>query len=346
MVRALAAIAISMCWAAHGAAAAEPGAPDPDRARATGSAPSTATSTAPPAALRSALVDALGSEDAAQVERAVTAIVGLRAPEADPDVLFAAARACEDKLQDPGRAVAIYERIVAQHPSARIATTAARRVAALRELVGPHGESASQAAELARLIASADALPAEAVIARGKQLATTAWAGAPTAALWLAEWLRRTRRLAEAQEQYAVVVVRWPALPQAEAALRGGAGCALEARNWSLAEALASRLPAADAAARQVRDDLLAAAARGRRRSRWYVAAWVAIAGAFAALAGSLAEVVLRSPRGARRAMLRPPIEVVFLAPVALVLIGVAFTAHRLIAPAVTAISAGGLGLS
>jgi hypothetical protein len=323
VVRVLAAIAIgSLCWAAHGAAAAQPSAPD------------------------AGLVDALGSEDMAQVERAVAGIARLPASEVDPDALFAAARACEDKLLDPGRAVAIYERVVADHPSARIATTAARRVAALRELVGPHGQSADQAAELARLIASADGHAAEQVIARGKQLAAAAWAGAPTAALWLADWLRRTRRHAEAQAQYAEIVARWPALPQAEAALRGGAGTALEARNWSLAEALANRLPVAEPAARQLRDDLLAAVARGRRRRRWYIAAWVAIAGALAALTGSLAEAIARTPPGARRAMLRPPIEVVFLAPVALVLAGVAFTAHRLIAPAVTAISAGGLALS
>ena len=275
----------------------------------------------------------------------MAAIEGIAAPEGDADALFAAARACEDKLFDPGRAVVIYERVVAEHAAARVATMAARRVAALREMIGPHGESAAQAGELARLVATADAMSAEAVIERGERLAAAAWPGAATAALWLAEWLRRTRLLAAAQERYAAVVARWPGSPQAEAALRGGAGCALEAHDWALAEELANRLPAAEAAQRDARDDLLAAAARGRRRRRWYVAAWVAIASAFAALVGSLVEAVRRSPRGARSA-LRPPIEVVFLAPVALVLIGVAFTAHRLIAPAVAVISAGGLALS
>src|SRR4029079_1326577 len=81
-------------------------------------------------------------------------------------------------------------------------------------------------------------------------------------------------------------------------------------------------------------------------RSRWYMAAWVAIAGAFAALIASLADAVRRRPPGARRAALRPPVEVVFLAPVAAVLVGGAFTAHPLIAPAVAAIAAGGLALS
>jgi hypothetical protein len=91
---------------------------------------------------------------------------------------------------------------------------------------------------------------------------------------------------------------------------------------------------------------VLAAAASGRRRARWYVGAWLALAGTLAALIGSLVEAALRSPPGRRRAVLRPPIEVAYLAPVAAVLIGVAFTAHRLIAPAVAAISAGGVALS
>lgn len=307
-------------------------------------APTSATPIPPGA--RDKPLEALGSADPAEVERAIAAIAAVPASEADPDALFAAARACEDKLLDPGRAAAMYERVVAEHPAARIATMAARRVAALRELLGPRGESAAEAAELARLIASADALPVDAVIARGRRLADAAWPGAPTAALWLADWLRRTRRLVQAQEQYAAVAARWPGRPEAEAALRGGAGCALEARNWTLAAVLASRLAVTDAAARGARDDLLAAAARGQRRSHWYVAAWVAIAAAFAALLGSLAETIARSPHGGRRALLRPPIEVVFLAPVALVLVGVAFTAHRLIAPAVAVISAGGLALS
>ncbi|HEY0986530.1 MAG TPA: hypothetical protein VGD80_05725, partial [Kofleriaceae bacterium] len=193
-MRALAAAAfVSLCCAAGSASA------DADRAQAprtpAGSPTansSASTSSDPPApATRGALIDALGASDAAQVERAVAAIERVAAPDGDPDALFAAARACEDRLLDPGRAAAIYERIVGEHGAARVAAMAARRSAALRELIGPHGESAAQAAELARLIATADALPAEAVIERGEELAAAAWPGAPAAGLWLAEWLRR-----------------------------------------------------------------------------------------------------------------------------------------------------------
>ena len=295
---------------------------------------------------RDALLDALGSGDVHDVEHAVAAIQQQPASAADPDVLFEAGRACEDRLLDRGRAVALSDRIATEHPNARIASAAARRAAVLREQIGPHGETAALAVELAQLIARADTQPVDVVIQRAERLATTTWPGAPAAALWLADWLRRSGRLAEAQAHYADIVARWPALPQAHAALRGGAGCALDAHDWSLAEALANRLPVTDAADQTIRDDLLAAAARGHRRARWYIAAWLAIAIAFGTLLASFLEAALCSPPGTRRSALRPPIEVLFLGPVAAVLVGVAFTAHRLIAPAVATITGGGLALA
>src|SRR5262249_55437383 len=155
--------------------------------------------------------------------------------------------------------------------------TASRRAAALRELIGPHDETAAEAAALARVIARADSLAPDAALDQAERLATASWPGAPTAALWLADWLRRTGRLSDAIAPYVAIPARWPSRPEAEVALRGGAGCALEAHDWALAEALASRLGVADAAERGVRDDLLAAAARGRRRRCWYVAGWLAI---------------------------------------------------------------------
>ena len=349
----LAAIALALAGAPSAAAAA-PSDPSQDasspahRANAAGpAAPGTAPSApAGGPAERAALLDALSSDDRGRIERAVAAIGEPPRGDVDPDVVFAAARACEDKLGDPRRAAALYDRITADHPSARVATAAARRAAALRELVGAHGETAALAAELSQLIARADAEPAGAVIARGERLAAAAWPGAPRAALWLADWLRRSGRPAEADARYAALAARWPTLPEAREALRGRAGCALDAHDWSRAEALASQLPSDDPADRSVRDNLLAAAARGRRRARWYTAAWLAIAAALAVLLGSLAEAMLRSPAGTRRAALWPPIEVAFLAPVAAVLVGVAFTAHRLIAPAVAAISVGGVILA
>ncbi|HEX4418448.1 MAG TPA: hypothetical protein VH165_11140, partial [Kofleriaceae bacterium] len=118
-------------------------------------------------------IDALGAADLRDVERAVTAITRTPARQANPDVLFAAARACEDKLLDPARAAAIYARITTDHPMARVATAAARRLDALRALLGDHGEAAGPAAELAQLVAHADDQPAAAVLATATRLTTT-----------------------------------------------------------------------------------------------------------------------------------------------------------------------------
>src|SRR6185295_2984385 len=149
---------------------------------------------------RAALLEALSSDDRERIERAVAAIGDAR--DAEPDVAFAAARACEDKLEDPGRALALYDRITGEHPSARVAAAAVRRAAALRELVGPHGETAALARELTQLIARADAEAVGEVIRQGERLAEAAWPGAPRAALWLADWLRRSGRAGEAAARY------------------------------------------------------------------------------------------------------------------------------------------------
>ena len=65
---------------------------------------------------------------------------------------------------------------------------------------------------------------------------------------------------------------------------------------------------------------------------------------AFALLLGSLVEASLRG--GLRRPAFAPPVEIWFLGPIALVLAGVAFTAHQAIAPAVLRISLAGIALA
>lgn len=290
------------------------------------------------------LLDGLATDDPRALAAAVEAIE--RAPTAPElaDTLYAAARACEDRLLDPARALAIYERILTELPHARVAAAAQRRAAQLRATVGAGGEHAARAAELARVIAGADALPLDAVIARATALADAPWPGAPDAALWLAEHLRRLRRHAAAQARYALVTARWPASPQAGAAVRGGAGNAIEAGAWDVAETLARQLPATDPGDRIVRDDLLAAIAGGRLRSRLYLVAWIVAALVLAGLLGSLAEAVLRG--GRRLPSPRPPLEVWFLVPLGLLVLAIAYVARPAIAPTVTTIVAGGLVLA
>ncbi|MBA3503658.1 MAG: hypothetical protein H0T65_25065, partial [Deltaproteobacteria bacterium] len=170
------------------------------------------------------------------------------------------------------------------------------------------------------------------------------WPGAPDAAFFLAEWLQRTGRLEDAQRRYAAIETKWPGTPQALAARRGGASVAIMAHAWSRAEALSRALPVADEADRVLREELLDRIERGRRFDFWYRVSWILLIGCVLALIASLAEAGLRG--GWRRPSLKPPVEVYFLLPIGAVLVGVALTTHRAVAPAVFALSIGGLVLA
>src|SRR6187200_2623583 len=101
-----------------------------------------------------ALLAGLETDDPTALANAVAAIE--RAPSTPElaDVRFAAGRACEDRLHDPARALAIYERIVRETPDAGISIAAGRRIEQLRGV----NEHAREAAELAQLVAAADTL--------------------------------------------------------------------------------------------------------------------------------------------------------------------------------------------
>lgn len=292
------------------------------------------------------LVDGLATDDPRALDAAVTAI---EKAAADPDALFAAGRVCEDRLVDPARALAIYERIVRELPSSRVAAAAEHRAAQLRPRVGERGEHAREAAELARLIADAGAsdpavgrgkLSVDEIIARGDALAAIDWPGAPDAAVWLADWLRGAGRFDDARARYAIVIAKWPDGPQAASALRGETGATIDAHDWDAAEALVDKISTVAPEDRVLRDELAGEIRQGRRRDRFYVVAWIAVG---LVIAGLFASLVEASRKAGKRLSLVPPIEVMFLAPVAAVIVGVSFTANRVIAPAVVTISIGGL---
>src|SRR5688500_5433061 len=285
------------------------------------------------AANEAELLRGLATDDPAALAQAVTAIENAPTTSELADVLFAAGRACEDRLHDPARALAIYERIERELPDAGISISAGRRAAQLRNVKG----YAKEAAELADLVARADQLPRADVIRRAEALVAAPWPGAANAALWLADWQCRTTQFEAAQARYASVLARWPDGETAQLARRNAAGCAIDAHDWDLAERLARALPTGDELDRAVREDLLESVSRGRFRAKLYIASWIGLVLAILMLLASLVEACIRA--GKRWPALRPPIEVLFLAPIAAVIIGASFTAHRAIAPAVLRIS-------
>jgi tetratricopeptide (TPR) repeat protein len=291
------------------------------------------------------LVERLGATSRADVERAVADIE--RAPATTPyldEAMREAARACEDVLADPARALALYDRILAEFPNGSASRVARVRARLLRDRVGTGNVHAKEAAALAALVTSADDTPVDEVIRRAEALAALDWPGAPDAAFFLAEWLQRTGRLDAAQRRYLAIETRWPGTPQALAARRGGASVAIMAHAWSRAEELARALPVADEADRVLKEELLQRIERGRRLDFWYWVSWILLVGCLLGLFASLADAALRG--GWRRPSLKPPVEVLFLLPISAVLVGVALTTHVAIAPAVFALTAGGLVLA
>ena len=207
---------------------------------------------------------------------------------------------------------------------------------------GPHGEYAAAGAELAHLVAEVDCTLARAeVSAAPTRSPTRAWPGAAQAALWLADWLRRAAAHGRGRGGYTASPRAGPSAAGRTRAARGRRVRARCARLGARARASRGRCPTRRPADRHVRDDLLAAAARGARLARTLHRGVVGCSCSRSSCSSP------RSPRqccagaGAALRGLRPPVEVVFLAPVAGVLVAVALTAHEAIAPAVARISAG-----
>jgi hypothetical protein len=283
------------------------------------------------------LLRGLDTDDPTALSANITAIERAPLEPGLADVLFAAGRASEDRLNDPARALAIYERIVRELPDAGVSIAAERRA---KMLLGAR-DHAREAGDLARLRAEADRMPATEVETRALALSAAEWPGAPDAALFLADWLCRTQRYREADQRYADFIAHTYSVPHMAVARRNQAGCAIDARNWARAEALARALPTADPVDAAVRTDLLAAAHTGRRREQLYVAAWFVAALALLLLLASLAEAILRG--GARRPGWQPPVEVLYIGPIAAIVIAASFAIDRVIAPAVVRITVTGL---
>jgi hypothetical protein len=285
------------------------------------------------------LIDGLATDDPAALATAVAEIERAPASPELADALFGAARACEDRLRDPARALALYQRILLETPDARVATAASVRAQRLQAVVGAHGEHAAKAAAFAQLVARADMISIEELVMRADALAAMSWPGAGDAALWTADVLRRNGLHALAQPRYAEVMQRWPA--KALAARRSATGNAIEAHDWALAEELAAELPAVDPTDVLIRDNLVEDLTRARRTARRYLIAWIVLALSALGLLASLTEAMLRG--GIKRPSWRPPFEVMFLAPVALVLVVVSFATRAVIAPAVAQITGAGI---
>jgi len=262
-----------------------------------------------------------------------------------PEALFSAAELYEDRLADPGRALALYRELGQRYPDSRRALAASRRAAALQVQTGG-GAGALEAQRRFLVIRQGFAgRPEEESFALADALVREhpAWAGAPAVALWLAGIDAREGRYEAALRRYLDAAGRYRAPEARFDALRGAGDVALRLGRYDEAAQHYRALDAGGDPGRQAAvDESLAAVASARGRSRWYDAS-AALAGAgFLALIFLLV-VTARSARGAVHALWPPPAEVLYLAPVGALLTAASYAAYQGLGPAVATVSAAGV---
>ena len=261
------------------------------------------------------------------------------------DALFSAAKLFEERLGDPTRAAATYERIVRDYPNSRVALASSRRLELLRADLGPSGEGADAVARFNDIRQNAAERGDLASIELMEALVDEQleWPGQARALLWLAAAYDRTDdhdrafatylRSAEIASDSVVVFDAYSGA--GELALRLGRYDEAE-RHFRLMpiDGDPSRQRSYDAALRRVDREQL--------RSRLYVVSFAIIAFVVLAFAISL-WLATASFGAAARALARPPVEAVYMLPIAALLIGASYTGHDQIGPAVTMICAGGI---
>jgi tetratricopeptide (TPR) repeat protein len=277
------------------------------------------------------------------------------------DALFTAAKLYEERLIEPARALELYRRLLERYPDSRAALAARRRAEALARLVEaslpgqPDGKATIDHDAVAALSRFTDIFQnyprrteseslamAEALVAEHP-----GWSGLPRVFLWMADVHLRAGRFDRAQEVYLraaeAAVGREGETENLFAAYRGAGDAALARGDHDAAGRYFRNMPTAgDPGRERGKSDALAELARERLRARLYRLAFLALALVVVALATSLRLAAGSWPQAWRVAR-RPPVEVIFMAPIVALLIAASLTSHYAIGPAVTIICAGGL---
>ncbi|HEY8143502.1 MAG TPA: tetratricopeptide repeat protein [Kofleriaceae bacterium] len=262
-----------------------------------------------------------------------------------PEALFTAAEIREEHLNDPAAALALYRKIEATYPDSRPALASARRAQAIRKQIGEQQEGLAPQRRFTEIREGFPDRPEEQSIAMTEQLLRDFpdWVGAPSVAMWLAEVDLRAGRIDSAMRRYAAAADRYPASDARFDALLGATEAALQIGRTDEAQHFIDMMDTAGDPGRQaLRRDALRQLGRVQGRSRLVLVAALVAAGCFLLLAGSLWRAT-GSPARAARALWPPPVEILYLAPVAVFLAAAAFTGYEGLGPSVTAICAAGM---
>ena len=261
------------------------------------------------------------------------------------DALFSAAKLFEERLGDPARALVLYQRLYQRYPDSRTALAARRRADAIASDSNRDGIAA-----LARFNSILQRFPEngerESVLQMEALLADYPdWAGRPRALLWLAAVDQRAGRHEQAMARYveAIDAARASDRPYLFEAYRGAGDVALARGHFAEAEAYYRQMPVAGDPSRQRSlADSLAAVDRERLRSQLYYIALAIVVAVVIGLCASL-RWAAQSWRQAAACLRGVPTEVLFMVPIAALLIGASLTSHYAIGPAVATICVGGV---
>jgi hypothetical protein len=269
------------------------------------------------------------------------------APDADEadDALMKAAELHDRQLNDPVRAVALYREVAVRFPTSRLARRAARRADELEHALGAGARFEAEVARFEDALARAGATPSDDTIA-GIEALLAASPDLPIGAR-VAMWIGRAHLAHGRLDTSLAWFERAPGYA-------GGAALVWHARKAEADALLAGgRLDDAERAYRALggTDDAArrGAAVIGLERverarvwntlARW---AWLAVVLFAAAMVVSCRRVT-GSWRAAARALRKPPVEVIYLVPLALAISIGSFRTNVLAARAIVLIFCGGL---
>jgi len=296
----------------------------------------------------SAATQRLGDGDLVGARAALEALAAAAPDGRWADDALAEAANLAEQQGDRAGARRLWQRVVDEHPDGRLARRAAARLATLIEAGGADGAWDAVASEYARLVRAASAAEDPHAVLREVGALIDSNAGYPRAfdaSLWLGEawgriaerglaatWLDRAIGLAVTSDQ------RFRA-SEARAQLYADEG------DFAAASRLLRGLDGLGRLDARARDRALAEIATRKWRGQVGQGARVALALGMLALAGLLRRRT-GSWRRAARGLWPPPVEVVYLAPVAFGIALVAEGGNPLAARAVDVILGGGLAIA
>lgn len=312
------------------------------------------------------------------VRRAAEELAGLASDAPDSplasDALFSAARLFEERLGEPARALALYDRLEQRYPDSRTALAAGRRAASLRQQMGPQLRGATPLARFNQILHQFPGREEDESLALMEALLAEfpGWSGRARGLLWMASVHQRGERLERALVFYLEAAEAAPdpgddprdddTDDMAFQAWRGAGEVATamgafdRAREYYERMSLgadparqraidSARQRAIDPARQRTIDDSFRALAREVLRARLYRAAVIALVLAFLGFLASLRRSA-GSWRGVPAALWPPAPEVTFMIPIAALLCAASLTSHQAIGPAVTIVCVGGVAVA